>query len=251
MITIKDIDNYISAFAARELSEPWDNDGIMFCKNPDNEVKKTVVCLEINTDAVKYAAEIGAELIITHHPFIFRPMPNIKGEKFSEIELLMKNGISVLSYHTRFDKAKNGVNDILAETLGLTSITDNGTFLRVGELDKEMTGSEFADYLRIKLDCGTMKTYFEKNAKIKKVSVCGGAGKDFLAEAATVSDAYVSADFSHETFREAKTSGIAVFDAGHYHTENPAAKKLCERLQTEFPYVAFSFYDVGSPFFTV
>ncbi len=251
MITIKDIDNYISAFFPKELSEGWDNDGIMLCGNTDAEIKKAVVCLEINIDAVKYAAKIGAELIITHHPFIFKPMPNIKGEKFSEIELLMKNGISVLSYHTRYDKAQNGVNDILAETLGLVNVTDNGTFLRVGELEREMTGEEFASHLREKLGCGTMKTYFDKDAKIKKVSVCGGAGKDFLAEASKVSDAYVSADFSHETFREAKVLGTAVFDAGHYYTENPASEKLCERLKTEFPDVTFSFYDVGSPFFTV
>ena len=251
MATVKEIDAYISGFAPAELSSSWDNDGIMLCGNTETAIKKAVVCLEINIDAVKYASETGAKLIITHHPFIFRALPNIKGEKFSEIELLMKNDISVLSYHTRYDKAQNGVNDILSETLELTNVTDNGCFLRIGELKETMTGYEFAEHLRKKLGCGIMKTYFEKDARIKKVAVCGGAGKDFLPEAAETADAYVSADFSHETFRDAKTLGIAAFDAGHYFTENPAAAKLCERLRNEFADVTFDFYDVGSPFFTV
>lgn len=250
MVTIGQIDEYISGFAMRELSEGWDNDGVMLCGNAMAEVKKAVVCLEIGIEAVKYAVKVGAQLIITHHPFIFQPMKNVTGEKFSEIQLLMKNDISVLSYHTRYDKAQMGVNDILAQSLGLSGVTEDG-FLRTGELPCEMSGEEFAEHLRSRLGCGIMKAYFERDAKIKRVSVCGGAGKSFLGDASKLADAYVSADFSHETFRDAKMLGVAVFDAGHYFTENPAAKALCERLSGEFAGVSFEFFDVGSPFFTV
>ena len=96
-----------------------------------------------------------------------------------------------------------------------------------------------------------MKVYFEKCAKIKTVAVCGGAGKEFVGEASLCADAYISSDFSHETFREARALGVAIFDAGHYFTENPAAKRLCEALQKRFADIEFEFYDVGSPFFTV
>ena len=251
MATIKDIDNFLSDIAPGELSEPWDNDGVMLCGNLNKSIEKAVVCLETNIEAVKYARDIGAQLIVTHHPFIFKAMKSVTAEKYSEIELLIQNGISVLSYHTRYDKACGGVNDTLAQALGLKNIIDNGTFIRTGELEREMSGNEFAAYLRERLKCGTMKAYFEKDARIKRVSVCGGAGKDFLAEASEIADAYVSADFSHETFRDSKKLGIAVFDAGHYHTENPAAKKLKELLQQQFEEVDFEFYDVSSPFFTV
>ena len=101
------------------------------------------------------------------------------------------------------------------------------------------------------LGCGTMKTYFDKNAKIKRVSVCGGAGKGFLEEASKIADAYVSADFSHETFIDSKTIGTAVFDAGHYYTENPAMKKLSRVLSDKFADVVFDFHDVGCPYFMV
>ena len=251
MVKARDIDTFITSLAPVEFSESWDNDGIMVCANPNVRVSRAVVCLEVNVDAIKYAIKTGANLIITHHPFIFRAIRSVSGEKYSEIELLIKNNISVLSYHTRYDKAKGGVNDALAESLGLKNVIDMGTFLRVGELECQMSGEEFAEYLRRKLGCGVMKAYFEKNAKIKKVAVCGGAGKDFLCEASEVADAYVSSDFSHETFREAKVHGIAVFDAGHYFTENPGAKKLQEMLQQQFRDIEIDFYDVGSPFFTV
>lgn len=251
MTTIRNIDSYLSDVAPRLLSEPWDNDGIMLCGNTGKEVKKALICLEVNTDAVRKAAKIGAELIITHHPFIFRPLKNVCGEAFSEIELLVKNDISVLSYHTRFDKTEGGVNDALAEVLGLSEISACGEFLRVGALPWEMTGEEFAGYIREKLHCGTMKAYFDKNAKIKTVAVCGGAGKDFLEEAARNADAYVSADFAHNTFIDAKNLGIAIFDAGHYHTENPAIFRFKELLEKKFPDLIFETFDVGSPFFAV
>ena len=251
MATVREIDAFVTELAPSCLSEDWDNDGVMLCGNPDGIVKRAVVCLEVGIDAVKYAEEIGANLIITHHPFIFRAMKNVKGEKYTELQLLMKNDISVLSYHTRYDKSKGGVNDILAESLGLSDICSCGEFLRVGELDDEMSGEDFAEYLRTKLGCGIMKAYFEKDTKIKKVAVCGGAGKEFLAQVQGLAEAYVSADFSHETFREARAYGVAVFDAGHYFTENPAAKKLKELVEENFADVAFDFYDVKSPFFTI
>ena len=251
MATVREIDAFATELAPTCLSEEWDNDGVMLCGNPDGIVTRAVVCLEVGIDVVKYAEKIGANLIVTHHPFIFRPMKNVKGEKYSELQILIKNNISVLSYHTRYDKAKDGVNDVLAETLGLSNISSNGGFLRVGELDCEMTGEDFAEYLRTKLGCGIMKAYFDKDTKIKKVAVCGGAGKEFLSQVQGLADAYVSADFSHESFREARAYGVAVFDAGHYFTENPAAKKLKELLEKNFTDVNFEFYDVKSPFFTI
>lgn len=251
MATIREIDSFFSELCPRELSESWDNDGVMLCGDANTNVSRVLVCLEINTDAVKAASENGAQLIITHHPFIFRPLKSVRGEYFTQIELLMKNGISVMSYHTRFDRAFGGVNDVLADILELRDVFPTGDFLKVGDLSQEMSGEEFASYLKDKLGCGVMKAYYEKDARIKRVAVCGGAGKDFLEEAASVSDAYVSADLAHNTFIDAKTYGTALYDAGHYFTENPAVRKLTDILRAEFPDITFDFFDVGSPYFTI
>ncbi len=251
MTRIRDIEKYLSSLAPYELSEEWDNDGVMLCKSDDIKVTKALVCLEVNLDAVKKAEETGAQLIITHHPFIFRPVKNIKDTSYLEFESLMKNDISVLSCHTRLDKTQGGVNDVLAQKLGLINIRNAGDFLRYGELSEEIVAENFADYLRKKLGCGKIKAYFEKGRKIRTVAVCGGAGKDFLAEAANVADAYVSSDFSHNTFIDAKNFGVAIYDAGHYSTENPIVEELVKLLKVEFPDVEFESFDVGSPFFVV
>lgn len=252
MTTIEAIDKYISSLAPTEYRESWDNDGVMLCGSKDAEVKSAVVCLEVSLEAIKYAIEVGAQLIITHHPFIFRPLKSVTGTSFSELELLVKNGISVLSYHTRLDKAAGGVNDVLAQTIGLENISVGAdSFLRTGTLKAEMTAEEFAEHLKTVLGCESMRVYFEKGKSIRTVSVCGGAGKEFLYEAAAISDAYVSADLAHNTFIDAKALGIALYDAGHYHTENPTVKRLVSILKSEFPTVSFCDFDVGCPFFNV
>ena len=251
MTKIRDIEKYLSRIAPYELSEEWDNDGIMLCKSDDVKVTKVLVCLEINPDAIKKAKDVGAQLIVTHHPLIFRPIKNIKDSSYLEFEALVKNDISVLSCHTRLDKAQGGVNDILAQKLGLINIRNDSDFLRYGELCEEIATENFADYLREKLACGKIKAYFEKGRKIKTVAVCGGAGKDFLVEAANVADAYLSSDFSHNTFIDAKNLGVAIYDAGHYSTENPVVQELVRLLTIEFPEVEFESYDIGCPFFVV
>ncbi len=248
--SIRDIDEYLSSLYPKTLSEPWDNDGIMLCKDTALEVTKALVCLEVNADAIERAAKLGAQLIVTHHPFIFRPLKNVTGESYAETEALMKSGISVLSYHTRYDKAMPGVNDVLCETIGLENVRAFGEFLRIGNLPEELCGKEFARLLIEKLGSVGMRAYYEKDAKIRTVAVCGGAGKEFLPDAKSAfADAFVSADFSHNTFLDAKEYGVALFDAGHYSTENPAAARLCRLLSERFTDVSFEFYDVECPFF--
>lgn len=251
MTTINNIDVFLSERAPQTLSEPWDNDGVMLCKNPAETVKTALVCLEINAEAIQKAKTIGANLIVTHHPFIFKPLKNITGKVFLQIESLITNNISVLSYHTRMDKAQNGVNDALAEALELKNVFAEQEILRVGELPHPLKAEEFARHIQNKLGCGKMKAFFQKNSVINKVAVCGGAGKDYLYYASRVADAYVSADFSHNTFIDAQNIGLAIYDAGHYFTENPIVEKLQTQLQSEFPNTKFVACNVGSPFFVV
>lgn len=249
-VSIKDIDEYLSSLFPKTLSESWDNDGIMLCKDTSAKVTKALVCLEVSADAIERAAKLGAQLIVTHHPFIFRPLKNVTGESYAETEALMKNGISVLSYHTRYDKAQGGVNDVLCETLGLENVRSFGEFLRVGELTQALSAEAFAQKIIEKLGSVGMRVTYERDARIRTVAVCGGAGKEFLPDAKGAgADAFVSADFSHNTFLDAKEYGIALFDAGHYSTENPAATRLCRLLSEKFADVSFAFYDVGCPFF--
>lgn len=253
MPTIREIDLFMSEIAPKTLSEPWDNDGVMLCENADKNVNKILTCLEINDDVISDAVSVGANLIITHHPFIFRPLKNVCDGDYKTLFTLMKNGISVLSYHTRLDAAKGGVNDTLCEKIGLSDIkefvTENVPMGRVGKLSSPMDCAQFARHLKKVLGVGAMRCAVpDEDKKISTVAVVGGGGKDFIKAASFVADAYVSSDFSHNTFIDANDMGLCIFDAGHYYTENPVAQKMRTMLEEKFPGISVTVSDAGCPY---
>lgn len=253
MPTVYDIDNFFGNWAQKENSETWDNDGIMLCADTSATVKKVTVCLEINEKTARDAAANGADLIITHHPYIFRPLKRICGNDYSTAEILINNRISVLSYHTRLDAADGGVNDVLAEKLGLCDvvpfIAESKPLGRVGRLEKPVTAEDFAVHIKNVLGVESMRCAISDRKKIiKTVAVVGGGGKDFVEKAAELADAYVTADLSHNSFITANELGICVFDAGHYHTENPVTHMIAEKLGKAFPELEISISDSLCPY---
>ncbi len=252
MTTVRDIDNLFSKVSPKELSEAWDNDGVMICPSTDKEVKKVLVALDATSDVIEYAEKNGFDLIVSHHPFIFKKLSRITGFDYKKLEMLIKNDISVLSYHTRLDSALGGVNDTLAQTLGLSDIHGFGgerqDFGRMGTLYKKMTGEEFALFLKEKLGCD-VRCAFNEDKKINTVAVLGGAGKDFTFEALGAgADAYVTSEIPHNLFIDAKTYDFALYDCGHYYTENPVCETLKTMLKDKFPDVEVEIFDIKSPY---
>lgn len=254
MTRICDIDKFMSEWAKPEYSEPWDNDGVMLCGDFKAEVKKALACLEINEKTVNAAVSSGVQLIITHHPFIFHPLKRLFGNEYMLFSQLTSAGISVLSYHTRLDAARGGVNDVLAERLGLCGITPfgNGEFPmgRTGISARPMTVSELSEHIKSVLGCSVLRcSAVAGEAKtINTVAVLGGGGKDFIPDAAKAADAYVTGDLSHNAFITARELGITVFDAGHYYTENPVVGRIAERIAERFPEIAVKTADSECPF---
>ena len=252
MTTVREIDKYLTGISPKELSEPWDNDGVMLCSSPEKEVKRVLVTLDATLDAVKYAAENGFDLVVTHHPFIFKKLSRITGFDYKKIEILIKNDLPVLSYHTRLDSAQGGVNDALAQALELCDVVGFGgereDFGRVGKLKNEMSGEEFALFLKEKLGCDVRCT-FPEGKKIKTVAVLGGAGKDFVFEAVGAgADAYVTSEIPHNLFIDARALGFALYDCGHYYTENPVCERIKMLLCKEFSELDVKVYDIKSPY---
>lgn len=250
MPSIREIDAFMSDWAKKEYSEPWDNDGVMLCADLNENVKSILVCLEINERVCTTAKECGANLIVTHHPYIFKGLRSISGADYKMTKLLIEGGISVLSYHTRLDAAQGGVNDVLAQRIGLSHIVPfgEGGLGRVGTLSTPVTAEDFAFHLKSRLSCGTMKVYIPQGKTIEKVAVVGGAGKDFLCDAAPLCDAYVTGDLSHNSFIDAREYGVALFDAGHYFTENPVVQEIAKRLGESFPDAKISTSDSLCPY---
>lgn len=236
MITVKHISDYIDKIAPYNTKCDWDNCGVLV-GDEEKEVKKIGFALDLTTETLGHAKEIEADLIITHHPIIFKAQKNfLKGNPAYE---LASSGISAISAHTCFDCADGGVNDVLCEVLGLENAVGVPSaecqlpMARIGNID-EITSVEFAEKVSQKLN--TVCRVVDCENIIKKVAVCGGAGMDFLDDAIAMgADAYVTGDISHHEMLEAKEKGITVIAAGHFETENIAMGRLMGLIKKQFP----------------
>lgn len=253
MTTIRDINSKLEMLAPACLGEAWDNDGIMLCGNLDKQVERVLVCLDVTTKAIENAKQTGVQLIISHHPLIFRPLKRIYGESFEKISQLIESDISVLSYHTRLDSAENGVNFALAKALGLCEISpyggENGCSGRIGELESECSIKEFVKRLKDAIGAKCVRVGMCDKEAVKKVALLGGSGKDFVGDAQRCGcDVFVTGEVPHNVFLEARSRGIYIVEAGHYFTENQICQSLCQTLKACFEKVEFTVFDNGAPY---
>ncbi len=217
--------------------EGIDSDGIHVLPHPEREVKKVLIALDPYEKAVNAAVEGGYDLLLTHHPLFWgEPVPNTPPERW--YNELLKAKVASFSFHIRLDKAVGGVNDILARMLELECIEsfddpEIPEIGRIGTLKVEMTERELADFVKSKLDSQSVTyTLLPDGRKIKRVAVLGGSASDAITTAAEAgADAIVGGEFKHHTYGYAAVEGagrgIALIEAGHYHTEAP----VCERLR--------------------
>lgn len=220
-----------------ELAEDWDNCG--FQVNTEfPELKRVLVSLEVTDAVIREAEEREADLIVTHHPMIFRPIKKVDYNDITGeyIQKLIKNGISVYSCHTSFDKMDGGNNDYLGEVLGLREIEafdhDNG-FCRKGITPRNVKFDEFASHAAKRL--GVDRCFFnlvgDLNKDIYSVGWCTGAGGEFLQDAVREDlDLYITGDLKYHEAQMAKAEGICVLDAGHYGTEVNFVDNMAEIL---------------------
>ncbi len=230
---VKDIFDFINSFAPFERQCEWDNSGLLV-GNPTASVKKIGVVLDITSDAVKFASENGIDLIVSHHPVIFRAAKSfLDGDPAF---MLAQKGISAICAHTSLDIADGGVNDALAEALGF----ENAVSICEGEAEMlraayipETDGESLAKLVAEKLSAGVRLADYGK--RIKRVAVCGGSGGDFIEDAASAGcDAYITGDLSHHDFLKGIECGITLIAAGHFETENPVVSALCKKLNERF-----------------
>lgn len=232
--TVKDIFEFINSIAPFEKQCEWDNSGFLV-GNADEEVSKIGVILDITNDAIKYAAENGINLIVSHHPVIFGGLKTVLAD--DPTYSLIKNGISAICAHTSLDIAKGGVNDALAEAIGFSNVkplSDIGEteMVRIAEINP-ISGEQLAKLCANKLS--TCVSVADSGKAIKKVALCGGAGGDFLHDAAKADcDAYITGEAKHHEFLEAKSIGLTLITAGHFETENPVVTVLAEKLRDNF-----------------
>ena len=236
MTTVKNIYDFINSIAPFDTQEEWDNSGHLI-GDFRKEVKKCVMALDATKDVCLFAKDIGADMVLTHHPIIFGGLDSVKAG--TAVYTLANEGIAAVCAHTNYDKAEGGINDSLAEILELENIkhTDN-SFVVTGELECEMSIDDFAQFVADKLDCKGIR--FTKTDKpIKTVAVGGGACADEAEDAMQYADCFVTGDMKYHEMLDASEMGWAVISAGHYETENEAFLMLKEKLEKIFVDVEF------------
>lgn len=258
MASVREIYNCLDQKYPYCLQESYDNSGIMVDCGKD--INKVVVSLDITNAVVEYAASVGADLILSHHPVIFRPIKRVESD--SAVFQLIANGISAISAHTNFDIADGGVNDALASKLDLQNITPvfkvseslvNGTLRenyigRAGELAEALSPRDFALYVGEKLLGRQAVEYVKGNRPVKRVAVGGGACGEFVFECERCGiDAFVTGEAKHHEMIYAAEHGITLMAAGHYATENVALEALAETLCEGFPNLSVEITHIDYP----
>lgn len=240
---LKEIYNYIDEIAPFSLQEEWDNSGLQVGEW-GQEIKKVLLSLDATAETVEEAKQKHCDLIVTHHPFLFRAQKQFVNE--NPAFLAAKYGISAISAHTSYDKAENGVQDLLAKTLGLTHVrTCEDGLLRIGEAPKQ-TVRAFAEHAKEALHASVAFSLPQK--EIKTVALCSGAGSDLWEEALGYgADLFVTGEMKHHEVLDANAAGLATLAAGHFETEIFAVEALKERLEKQFPKLEFCLSEEASP----
>ena len=216
---IKDITRVIEAHAPRGNAEEWDNTGMML-GDAEKECTGVLVCLDCTLAVAEQAKEEGCNLIVSHHPFIFRPLDRLTTDtaKGRTTEYLFANGISVYSAHTNLDSASEGLSRTLADILGGTDAESAGCGC-YADIPEESAG-ELAVKVASALGDRTVKVS-SPDAKVRRIYVISGAGGDDagLRAAREGADALVTGEVKHHVFTEADETDFPVVEFSHYYSE--------------------------------
>ncbi len=246
MITVGDIYAYMNTLAPLHMKMDWDNVGLL-CGDTADEVKKVLIALDPFTHVCQEAVDGGYQMIITHHPLIFFPIKALVEEPGTNhcVRLLCKHGIAAIGAHTNLDRAPGGVNDVLAEVLGLENISvvdpagvdENGSewgLLHKGDV-KEQSLEQFLFTVKEALHCDHIR-YVSGGKPVHQVCVGGGGCAGMVREAVAAGcDTFVAGDGKYNDFWDAIDLGLNLIDAGHFHTENPVCYYLQRKLREKFP----------------
>lgn len=220
--------------------------GLMVGKKPE-EVHKIVLCLDLDWEIFPKVKEVKPDLVITHHPFLFGPKAKIlkyDESKKALYDALNQLGIVVYSYHTNFDTGVGGMNDALANALGLKNIytPEKEIMMRIGELNEEMEIHDFAKYANkcFGVNYSLLVNYGSK--MIKKVGIIGGGGsRDYKVALEEGCDIYISGDAPHHVRREIIDAKFNYLDMPHEieHIYMETMKKILLGFNEDLEVITF------------
>ena len=246
---LRQILKVLEKLAPPRLSESWDNSGLQ-TGDPEAPVDKILISLDPTVEAVREASKRDAQMLLTHHPLIFTSLSSLEPSIYPGDVLYeaIQKGVAVASFHTNLDAAIGGINDLLAEVLGLGEVCvlegerasrEAGEGLgRIGVLPEPVRLSDLVRNVKQVFQISTAGVVGPPDRRIHKVAVVGGSGSSLIPDALRRgADALITGDVGHHDAMAAIQGGIAVIDAGHFHTEKAAMglfrNHLASRLEKE------------------
>lgn len=250
MATVREIYQYLDGLAPFSLQMDFDNAGFLVGRG-DRTVDKVLVSLDITEEVVAEAAQLGCQLIVSHHPVIFFPAKSVTDATPDGRILLslVEHSIAAVCAHTNLDAVCGGVNDALARKLGLTNIEQlkqdgvdsSGRPYGIGRVGNTagvpMYAPAFAAFVKETLGANGVR-FVDARRPVRRVAVGGGACADMLKDALALGcDTFVTADVKYNGFLDARALGVNLIDAGHYPTEQVVVPVLAKWLTDGFPKV--------------
>jgi len=236
-VKVDQIVGKLVGLAPEYLAEDWDNIGLQI-GSMDNDISKILVALDATERVIDEAVEIGANMIIVHHPMIFNPLKKVtKDDPIGKsIYKLIKNDISLYVMHTNFDAAFGGTNDVLSNIIGLYNIeglTANDDGLGIGRKGdiKATTIEGLAHKLKKDLNLPYARIVGKPGQEVKKVAICTGSGMSYLKHAIGLADVFITGDVKFHEAQGALENNIGIIDVGHYGSENIAMPSIKEYMQ--------------------
>jgi dinuclear metal center YbgI/SA1388 family protein len=244
MPTVADVAAFLERFAPARLAAEWDNVGLLI-GDQRAEVAGVMTCLTVTPESVAEAIAEQANLIVTHHPFPFRPTKRITADTVAGRMLLelVAARIAVYSPHTAFDSAAAGINQRLGEGLGLADVAP-----LVADAEDPAAGTgragtargvrlaELAQRCAAFLKAPGVQIVGDPDRAVQRVAIACGSGGELLDAARQAGcDCFVTGETRFHTCLEAEAAGIALVLTGHYASERFAVEALAEVLALEFP----------------
>ncbi len=232
------------------LQEDWDNSGLQV-GNPEAELKGVVVCLDVTREVIDQAIDLGANVIISHHPLIFSGLKSLSYQDVLGAKLIkaIKNDILIYSSHTSCDLAPGGINDYFFEKLGLEKISyisqvgENLGYGAYGRVEGK-TSRDLIAMIKEEFDMEDLTLYGDEDQVLSKVGFVGGSGASFIDDALALDlDLYISGDIKHHDAMDAMERGLSILDLSHYNSERhfiDLAADLSEKITGQKAYKVYS-----------
>lgn len=243
-MTVKELYLFLENKIPAALSAPWDNDGLACAPEPEKEVRRVLVALDPTAAAVEHAISGGFDVLLTHHPLLFRGIKALVpfgGTVPAKLLRLARAGVSAMSFHTRLDAVEGGVNDVLAKMLQLTDVVPFGP---VGEVPCGRIGTLPAPVCAVEL-ARTVKELLHAPAValsgegcVQRIALLGGEGGDYVDAARDAgADLFLSGSIGYHRMLDAPEEGLLLIEAGHYATELPVCTHLAALVHGADPTV--------------